>query len=405
MRILARMKTSTPKVSGFRFAGIASGIKKAAGTPDLALAVADAPVATAAVFTENLVQAPPVRVARERVKSGIAQAVLVNSGNANACTGKAGMKATLATAKAVADALRLRETLVVPASTGVIGQLLPAEKIIAAAPRLVAALSEDGLDDFSRAIMTTDIAPKVASRVLRVGGATVTLVGVAKGAGMIHPRMATTLGYVFTDARVAPPVLRRCLRAATDLSFNVATVDGETSTNDTIVSMASGASGAPSIKANTIDYAAFQKALVGVLRDLAELIVADGEGAKHVAEVIVTGTESDAEARKIAQRVATSLLVKTAMHGQDANWGRILSAAGMAGVRFDPDRTAIRIGEVTIVKAGMAVGGDAERQAAKVMAEARYEIGLKVGVGKGRASYLTCDLGHGYVDVNAGYRS
>ena len=222
---------------------------------------------------------------------------------------------------------------------------------------------------------------------------------------MIHPRMATTLAYVFTDVSVGPALLSAALRRATDVSFNVATVDGETSTNDMILALASGAAGAPELADGAPATARFQQALAEVLRELAEQIVADGEGAEHVAEVQVRGTATDADARTIAQRVATSLLVKTAMHGKDANWGRILSAAGMAGVPFDPDSVGISIDDVAIVKDGMGIGSEAEAQAARIMAGPRYAIRVQVGSGPGSASYLTCDLGHGYVDVNAGYRS
>jgi glutamate N-acetyltransferase/amino-acid N-acetyltransferase len=390
-------------VRGFRFSGVSAGIKKN-GELDLALAVAEAPVAAAAVFTQNLVQAAAVRIARRHIAKGRAQVALVNSGNANACTGKPGMQAALATCKALARALHIDASLIVPASTGVIGKVLPADRIEAAVPRLLGALSE-AANPFSRAILTTDNGPKIAQRSIRVGKAEVTLLGMAKGAGMIHPRMATTLGYVFTDARIAPALLARSLRAATEHSFNIATVDGETSTNDMLLVMASGASDAAAIKAGSKEYRAFQQALDVVLRELAEMIVADGEGAQHVAEIVVSGARSDAEARKVAQRVATSLLVKTAMHGKDANWGRILSAAGMAGVKFDPDRVSIQIGGVAIVKNGTTLGEASEREAAEIMAGPRYEIALKIGIGKGRASYLTCDVGHKYIDVNAGYRS
>ncbi len=398
------MTTKIPQVPGFRFAGVTAGIKKTS-LPDLALAVADKPATTAAVFTQNLVFAAPVKVARERVKQGKCQAVLVNSGNANACTGKPGLDAALATTKAAALALKLAPGLVLPASTGVIGQVLPTEKVLAALPALVNALDEGGAAAFSHAILTTDQGPKVSTRTLRLGKHTVTLVGMAKGAGMIHPRMATTLAFVFTDAKLAQPLLSRALRVATDQSFNVATVDGETSTNDMILVMASGATDAPALKAGDRGSKLFQAALQEVLRDLAEMIVSDGEGAEHVADVEVRGAKTDADARKVAQRIATSLLVKTAMHGKDPNWGRILSAAGMAGVRFDPERATIHIDDVAIVKDGIGLGPDAEARARLIMAGPKYKIRVGIGRGKGRASYLTCDIGHRYIDVNAGYRS
>lgn len=398
------MAQQTPEVRGFRFGGVAAGIKKT-GLPDVALAVAELPVPCAAVFTTNLVQAAPLRIARERVATGYAQAALANSGNANACTGKPGFEAAIAASAAVAHQLGIRAELVVPASTGVIGQLLPAAKIVAAAPALVERLHPRGALDFAQAIMTTDKGPKLAQRTLALDGVEVTVLGVAKGAGMIHPRMATTLAYVFTDAPVPPPVLSEALRRATDVSFNVATVDGETSTNDMILAMASGAAGGSDLVAGSAAAQAFEQAVAAVLRELAEQIVADGEGTEHVAEVEVSGTASDDDARTIARRIATSLLVKTAMHGKDANWGRILCAAGMAGVPFDPDVVGIQIDNVAIVQHGLGLGADAEALAQRIMAGPRYAIRVQVGTGPGRASYLTCDIGHRYIDVNAGYRS
>jgi glutamate N-acetyltransferase/amino-acid N-acetyltransferase len=305
----------------------------------------------------------------------------------------------------VAGALGIAPSLLVPASTGVIGQLLPAEKMVAQAAALCDALHPHGAIDFAQGIMTTDKGPKLARRTLTIGDVEVALLGIAKGAGMIHPRMATTLAFVFTDATVSPGLLGESLRGATDVSFNVATVDGETSTNDMILALASGAAGAPELTAEAPATAAFQRALAEVLRELAEQIVADGEGAEHVAEIEVRGTRTDAEARTIAQRIATSLLVKTAMHGKDANWGRILSAAGMAGVPFDPDVVTIHVDDVAIVRDGMGIGSEAEAQAARIMAGPRYAIRVQVGGGPGCAGYLTCDIGHGYIDVNAGYRS
>ncbi len=398
------MAEHIPEVRGFRFAGLAAGIKKT-GQPDLALAVAQRPVPCAAVFTTNLVQAAPVKLARERAATGRIQAVLVNSGNANACTGQPGLDAARRASEAVAAALALDPALVVPASTGVIGQLLPADKIVAAAPALADKLTPQGAGDFSRAILTTDRTPKLASRKITLDGAEVTVLGIAKGAGMIHPRMATTLAFVFTDASASPAVLASALRRAADQSFNVATVDGETSTNDLILVMASGGAGASELEAGSAACAAFEQALSAVLKELAEQIVADGEGAEHVAEIEVSGTADDTGARTIARRVATSLLVKTAMHGKDANWGRILSAAGVAGVAFDPEQVSISIDEVVIVRGGLGLGAAAEQEAQRIMARPRYAIRLRVGNGPGHASYLTCDLGHGYVDVNAGYRS
>lgn len=390
-------------VPGFRFAALAAGIKKKEGALDVGLLVADADVSTAAVFTKNRVKAAPVRVAARRVRGGVARAVLVNAGNANACTGAAGTKATLASTAAIARALGVDPARVVPASTGVIGVPLPAEKIEAVAPRLVKKLSEGGVRHFSRAILTTDRGPKLARVDFEVGGQTATVLAIAKGAGMIHPNMATTLAFVVTDAKVKAEDLSVALRAATELTFNRISVDGDTSTNDAIVAMASGATGATLRGASL---AVFQRALEEALEGVALQIVADGEGAEHVAKIVVEGATSDRAALQIARTMATSSLVKTAMHGQDPNWGRLLAAAGRSGARFDPERAEVRLGDVVVFRDGLTTMDAAtEARAAKVMAKARYEIGLRLREGSGSAFYWTCDLGHEYVRINADYRS
>lgn len=391
-------------VAGFRWASMAAGIKKRGGL-DLALLVADAPVATAAVFTNSLVKAAPVLLAAERAKSGRAQAVLINAGCANAATGKPGLEAARQSSAAVARALGLDVKLVLPMSTGVIGVLLPAEKIIANAAALAAAARADGLGEFARAIMTTDRGPKLAEAEARIGGKRVRVVGVAKGAGMIHPDMATTLACVVTDARVSAPLLRRALRDATAATFNALSVDGDTSTNDTIVAMASGAAGNSALRAGDAGHRALTAALTAVLARLGRLIVADGEGAEHLVTVQVEGAPSAAGAVAVARTIATSSLVKTALFGKDPNWGRVLAAAGRAGVRFDPERAELRIGEVVLVRRGLAVGFDSDARAHAVMLRPEYEITLRLGAGKHAATYLTCDLGPEYVRINADYRS
>lgn len=389
-------------VPGFRFAGIPAGIKSN-GKPDLGLIVADEPVPTAAVYTRNLVQAAPVLLAKQRTKKGKARAILVNAGCANACTGKPGLEAAKVSTAAIAEALGIDASQVIPASTGVIGALLPAAKIVAAREPLIAALSAEGGDDFARAIMTTDQWPKIASVEVKLGRSTARVLGIAKGAGMIHPDMATTLGFVVTDAGVSAPLLRKLLRDAVDATFNAISVDGDTSTNDTIVAMASGRAG--SVKAGTKEAKALASALTDVLGALGESIVRDGEGARHVARIDVSGVANDRAARAVAKTIATSPLVKTALHGRDANWGRILAAAGRSGITFDPDRAEIRIGDETIVRGGMPVGAEAEKRAARILQGPAYTISVVLGRGKGRAHYLTCDLGPDYVAVNANYRS
>ena len=381
-------------IRGFRFGAVDAGIKKGDGL-DLGLAVADAPVAAVGVFTRNLVRAAPCDLAAERLAAGRTQAILVNSGCANACTGEPGLAAARASTDSVARAMGIDVAHVLPASTGVIGQVLPADRVSTAVPSLVASLAADGVDAFADAMRTTDRFSKIARA--EAGGARV--LGIAKGAGMIHPDMATMLAFLFTDAATDAAALGSVLREACDESFNACSVDGDTSTNDCAFFLASGASGATPARA------ALLEAVTGVCTELARMMVADGEGANHCVEIRVEGLESRGDARRVAETIATSLLVKTALFGRDANWGRILGAAGRAGVAFDPRRARIVVEGVEIVRDGLAVGGDAEQRAAERMAQPRYRIDVSLGPGPGTFSYFTSDLGHGYVDVNAGYRT
>jgi glutamate N-acetyltransferase/amino-acid N-acetyltransferase len=400
----------TIRVGGFRFSAAAAGIKKP-GRLDVGLAVADAPAVAAGVFTRILVRAAPVEVAERRVRSGFAQAVLANSGCANACTGAAGLEATLSTTGTIAVTLDIAPDLVLPASTGVIGAVLPAAKINPHAPELVRLLAEDKADDFAQAILTTDRWPKVET--VSVGPATV--LGIAKGAGMIHPDLgllspgaaqpasgpphATMLVFLFTDLKVARPELEASLVTATDRTFNACTVDGDTSTNDTVLVLASGAAG------HQVPKNELTEALETVCGRLARSMVLDGEGAEHAVDLRVRGLPSTQAARQVARTVATSLLVKTALHGRDANWGRLLAAAGRAGVEFQPEKASISIAGIEIVRNGLSLGSEAEARAGQAMAAPSYAIELVLGTGPGEFTYLTSDLGHGYVDVNASYRS
>jgi glutamate N-acetyltransferase/amino-acid N-acetyltransferase len=395
-------RAAPPKVRGFRFAGIAAGIKTN-GKPDLGLILADEDVAVAGVYTRNRVRAAPVEIAQRRTRKGRIRAVLVNSGNANACTGKPGEKAALASTAALAKRLGISAELVAPASTGVIGALLPADKVVDALPRLLDAVGADKASAFARAILTTDQWPKVAARTFSLGRETATVLGIAKGAGMIHPDMATTLAFVVTDAAASPALLQKLLREATDATFNAISVDGDTSTNDTIVFLASGSAG--TVKAGSREAKRLREALEDVLGALGRSIVQDGEGAEHVVTFEVSGARSDADARKAAKAIATSPLVKTALHGVDANWGRILAAAGRSGAQFEPGSASIHVGGVQIVRGGMPVGKEAERSAAAVMNGPEYTILVSLGRGPGRARYLTCDMGKSYIAVNANYRS
>jgi glutamate N-acetyltransferase/amino-acid N-acetyltransferase len=392
----------TSTIAGFRFAAVSAGIRKD-GRVDVALAVADRPSVVAALFTRNLVRAAPVIVAEERVRSGLARAVLVNAGCANACTGEPGLAAARQTTEAVARALGCPPPEVLPASTGVIGELLPAPKITAKAKELAAALTPEGYEIFAQAICTTDRWVKIADAEVETAKGTVSVKGIAKGAGMIHPDVgppqATMLVFLFTDAVITREELEKALVASADKTLNAASVDGDTSTNDSVIALASGASNIR-LMASEIE-----PALTSVCDKLARSMVADGEGANHVAEIKVRGLANAADAKRVATTVATSLLVKTALHGKDANWGRLFAAAGRAGVHFDVNQASISIGGVEIVKNGLATGLEAEKAASEFLKLPSYVIELVLGTGPGEFRYLTSDLGHGYVDVNADYRS
>lgn len=390
------------RVGGFRFAATAAGIRRD-GRIDVGLIVAPEGTSAAGVFTTNLVRAAPVTIAEQRLALGRARALLVNSGCANACTGPAGDEATARSTRALATALGVSEAEVLPASTGVIGAVLPAERIEQCAAGLAAKASERGFGDFARAILTTDRWPKVAWRRVPTGTGSSNLLVIAKGAGMIHPELgppqATMLAFAVTDAVLPAAALKPMLARAVDDTFNACSVDGDTSTNDAVIILASGQSG------HRPEPSEFEGALQGAFGELAASMVADGEGAEHIATIRVTGLETREQARQIAKTVATSLLVKTALYGKDINWGRLLAAAGRAGVPFDPQRASVRVGGVEIVRDGGPVGAGAEARANEVLAQPEYAIELCLGDGPGAFAYRTSDLGHGYVDVNAGYRS
>ena len=391
-------------IPGFQFAAAAAGIKKI-GVPDLALIVADQPAAAAGVYTRNRVKAAPVLLTRQRLRSGKAQAILVNAGNANACTGDQGLIAARETTAAAAQLLKIPDRLVLPASTGVIGQPLPAAKINAALPALVAGLRPAGLPEVARAIMTTDTRPKTASFKGKIGGQEFTLAGIAKGAGMIHPDLATLLVFVFTDAAASPTVLKKLLRQALPVSFNRITVDGDTSTNDTILLLASGKAGNPLLTGAGPETAALGEALIHVLGDLARQVVADGEGARHFYRVQVTGAATPAAARKAALTVALSPLVKTAMAGEDVNWGRIMAALGRSGAQFDPERVEIAFGDRQIVAQGQGLGPDAEAKAQEVIKTGHFAVNINLHAGTCADYYETCDYTEDYIRINADYRS
>ncbi len=399
------MDTSKLSVPGFRAAATEAAIKKP-GRLDLGLIVADAPAAAAGVFTTNKVKAAPVLLCRRRLRRGQAQAILVNSGNANACTGDAGLAAAQAATRQVGAQLGLAPSLVLPASTGVIGQPLPVDRLLAAIPALVGRLQPEGLSDVAAAIMTTDTFPKTSLVRGQIDGVPITVAGIAKGAGMIHPDLATMLVFLLTDAAATSAALKAALKQGLADSFHRITVDGDTSTNDCILLLASGVSGQPQLT-EIISPAgrAFAALLRTVMADLAAQIVRDGEGASHVFKVIVTGAATPQEALRAARTVALSPLVKTAVAGNDANWGRIMAALGRAGIRVDPSRVDIFFGPHQVVRQGLGLGPAAEQAAQALMATGSFDLRLDLHLGTGADFYLTCDLTAEYVHINADYRS
>lgn len=394
----------TLKVDGFRFGGVAAKIK-ASGKPDVALLVCDRLASTAAVFTSNRMCAAPVQVSKKTLSraKGHARAIVINSGNANACTGAEGLKDAQAMAARAAAALEVPAGHVLVASTGVIGHRLPMKKVNAGIDAAAASATANGFDRFAEAILTTDKRAKTASVKFTVGGQTITLLGCTKGAGMISPNMATTLTYVATDAAVPPAALDAALRKATAETYNAITVDGDTSTNDMIAVMASGAKSNGPLRGANLTI--FGGALRDLLDDLAHMLMADGEGVGHVVTVKVVGARTRAQGQLVARTVANSPLVKTAIAGGDPNWGRILCAVGNAGVPVKPDRVDLAIGGVAIVKNGVGVGGNADKAAAKAMNAPRYDFEIDLHAGRAEGRYLACDLTHDYVTINADYRT
>ena len=398
-----RVRETPLAVPGFRFAGVACGIK-ASGKPDLALIVSDVPATAAGVVTRNRVQAAPVQLVVPKLKRGRAQAVLINSGNANACTGAAGMKVARDACRQAAAALGIAEAAVLPCSTGKIGIVLPAGPMKRGIAAAVQALSADGWWRSARAIMTTDAFPKVAERRVRLGDTTVTVAGMAKGAGMIAPDMATLLVCVVTDVRVAAPALRRLVRAAVATSFNAISVDGDCSTNDTVVMLANGVAGNRPFAAASADGRRFGAALAAVMEDLAAMVVADGEGATKRVRITVVGARTADQARRAARAIAESQLVKTALFGGDPNWGRITCAAGYAGVPLVPERLSVTIGGVPVLSRGVPATPAVVRRAAAVMRDPSFPITVDLATGgRGTATMTTSDLTSAYVRFNSAY--
>ncbi|HEX9136915.1 MAG TPA: bifunctional glutamate N-acetyltransferase/amino-acid acetyltransferase ArgJ [Nitrospirota bacterium] len=400
MRILDTKSFSVP---GFKAWGIHSGIKKNE-KKDLAIIYSDREAAVAGVFTKNRVKAACILLNTSKVKSGKGRAIIANSGCANACTGKRGFADARATAEIAAGELGVRPDAVYVASTGVIGEFLPMPKIATGIATAVGLLSTSGWEQAAEAIMTTDIYPKLSIVQEEIGGKTVTIAGVAKGSGMIHPNLATMLCFIVTDANISSPILKKALLASTERSFNNITVDGDTSTNDMILCMANGAAGNRRPATGSKDLRKFQACLDTVTLSLAKRVVRDGEGATKFVELVVRGAKSPVEAKRAAMAIAKSSLVKAALFGEDANWGRIMAALGNSGVEMDEARTDIYIGKAKLVEKGLGQGKAADRDAALALKQREIQIIIDLHKGKASSTIWTCDLSYEYVKINASYR-
>jgi len=388
---------------GFRAAGMYCGIRKV--KKDIAMIVSEVPATSAGVFTLNKTQAACVLVDKIQLKrSPVCSAVVVNSGNANACTGERGLNDTWEMVKTTAQALDLPEEQVMVSSTGVIGQYMPMDKVVPAIAQLAARLSTSGNGDAAEAIMTTDTFPKEAAVHFTLGKHVVTIGGVAKGSGMIAPNMATMLAFITTDVAISGELLSKALRAANNRSFNRITVDGDMSTNDMVLVMANGLAGNAPLTENSEEFQLFGAALEYVLIKLAKMIAKDGEGATKLIEIMVKGSKSEEEAAQAARAVANSNLVKTAIHGADANWGRILAAVGYSGIDFNPDNVEISFGDLPILRKNYEIVLD-EEKAKQLLLKNSVVIVVDLNQGSQFARFWTCDLTKDYVHINASYRS
>ena len=389
---------------GFRAAGIHCGIKKP-GLLDLALLVSDRTGPIAGVFTKNQVVAAPVILDRQHLRYKKGRAILINSGNANACTGQPGLQAAQRTATLVARTLQVPTHEAFIGSTGVIGRALPVERIVKALPTLFKKLSPQGGMQAARAIMTTDLKPKTVVRRKRINGRLITIGGMAKGSGMIHPDMATMLGYLTTDAAITAKALQQALTAAVNESFNCISVDGDTSTNDTVLCLANGMAGNRLIREGTAAFRQFVRLLTEACLPLALAICRDGEGVTKVVKIEVHGARTVQDAKRIAQTIGTSNLVKTALFGEDANWGRVMAAIGRAGVALNPATIQVRFGGIPMVRNGISLGLAAEQRIAKVFRRKEFSIAVALSQGQQQAHVWTTDLSYDYVRINASYRS
>lgn len=387
-------------IPGFKFAGISAGIKKS-GNRDLALIYSEVPAVTAGLFTTNRIKAAPVKLAIKNIASGKAQAIIINSGNANACTGEKGMKDAREIITCTAGEIGIPPALVYSSSTGIIGRPFPTMTIKKALPGLVRQLSPLSLKHAASAIMTTDTFAKISVKQVEIAGKKGTIAGIAKGAGMICPNMATMLCFIVTDIAVHPKALDAALREATNRSFNLLSVDNDMSTNDTVMIMANGRLDNPLATKRSPCYANFKSALNEITYDLARMIAEDGEGATKLIEVIVTGARSESDAGRIALSVANSMLVKTAVYGRDPNWGRIMAAIGYSGIEVNENKIHISLNKVKLVSKGM--GTNREKAARNALSNKNIIITIDLGTGKENARALTCDLTEGYIKINAHY--
>lgn len=392
-------------VAGFKATGLAAGIKKN-GKLDMALIVADAAYPVAVVATTNQVKAAPVLVNAKHLRGGKARAVLVNAGNANAATGVQGIRNVELLSRALAEKLGCPVDQIFSASTGVIGEQLPVDKMAKALPALVGGVTEGGFAEAAQAILTTDRYPKAAAVTFAAGKKDIKIAAFGKGAGMIAPNMATMLVFVQTDAAIGRAALQAALKAAVKPTYNSITVDGDMSTNDTVVAMASGAAGNEPIKPGTKAFTAFVKALTQVQEHIAKLMVTDGEGATKCVRIDVQGARTEKDAVKVARQIGNSPLVKTAFFGEDANWGRIVGAAGAAGVKFDPLKIDVDFDDVAVVRGGTATAEPKrEERATAVLKKAEFTVRVHLHSGRASTTIFASDLGHEYIRINGSYRS
>ncbi len=403
------------QVRGFKFAGLHCGIKENPNKKDLSLVYSEVPCQIAATYTTNLVKAAPVLIDEKKMKKGLCQAIIMNSGNANACTGILGLKNAEKMVSETAKALNISADLVFVSSTGKIGVQMPIEKILKGVRQIAPALDADSIEDAARGILTTDFFPKIAFVRGKIGKYSYSIAGFAKGAGMIEPAMkgptssgslhATMLGYFLTDLNVSAKVLQQIWNEVVEETFNCITVDGDMSTNDTAILLANGLAGNPSLKAKSKEAKQFQVNLKKVATELALKMVEDGEGATKVVELIVKGARSEAEAKRIAYKIGRSQLVKTSFFGEDPNWGRLLAAVGYSGEKVQPEKVDIYYGKVKLVSKGLGLPKEAERKAHQVMKAKHFPITVDLKLGKASYRIWTSDLTYDYVKLNAEYRT